>query len=233
MRQGQKKRNYYQILQVQPDAPDAIIRASYRAHMQTLGMHPDLGGDAEQAALLNIAYQTLINPDKRREYDRALLAEELSQRTEQRNKPQPVTATTCCPFCHHSCQSQIASQESLCTRCRSPLYAARQMQPDELQSKRAISRISKNTPVMFYTEWPQPQPHQGIIRDISPHGLQVYAAIDVSLSSKLKLVNQKFQGIAECVSCQQDETTDGYRLGLIFVTLAYQQQTGNFLSMTI
>ena len=203
MRKGQNRRNYYRILQVQPDAPDAIIRASYRAHMQTLGMHPDLGGDSEHAALLNIAYQTLINSDKRRAYDRILSAEEPNQRTEQHNKAQSVT-TTACPFCHHPYQSQILSEESLCTRCRSPLYAVKQMQPDAVQSKRAISRISQNTPVMLYTEWPQPSPYQGIIRDISPHGLQINAAIEILLASKLKLVNQKFQGIAECVSCQPE-----------------------------
>lgn len=38
------RRNYYRILHVQPDAPLEIIRASYRAMMGPLKMHPDMGG---------------------------------------------------------------------------------------------------------------------------------------------------------------------------------------------
>ena len=38
------RRNYYRILQVQPDAPAEIIRTSYRTLMHKLKMHPDLGG---------------------------------------------------------------------------------------------------------------------------------------------------------------------------------------------
>jgi hypothetical protein len=38
------RRNYYRILHVQEDAPEEIIRTSYRTLMQRMRMHPDLGG---------------------------------------------------------------------------------------------------------------------------------------------------------------------------------------------
>ena len=39
----ENRRNYYRILQVQPDAPVEVIKASYRALMRELRLHPDLG----------------------------------------------------------------------------------------------------------------------------------------------------------------------------------------------
>src|SRR5215218_2791183 len=66
----QNRRNYYRILQVQPDAPAEVIRTSYRTLMQRLKMHPDLGGDHWNATLLNEAFTTLNDPDRRAAYDK-------------------------------------------------------------------------------------------------------------------------------------------------------------------
>src|SRR5689334_9371102 len=68
----QNRRNFYRILHVQPDAPDEIIRTSYRTLMQRLKMHPDLGGDTSAAALINEAFATLRDPARRAAYDRQL-----------------------------------------------------------------------------------------------------------------------------------------------------------------
>jgi hypothetical protein len=67
--------DYYSVLHVRSDAPTEIIRASYRALMQALRLHPDLGGSTEQAALINQAYRVLSNKALRAQYDRTLEAE--------------------------------------------------------------------------------------------------------------------------------------------------------------
>lgn len=67
------RRNYYRILKVQPDASSEIIKNNYRAIMQKLKMHPDLGGDEWNASIINIAYNVLKNPAKRKKYDESLL----------------------------------------------------------------------------------------------------------------------------------------------------------------
>ena len=54
------RRNYYRILHVQPDAPDAVIRTAYRTLMQKLRQHPDLGGDGATATLINEAYAASV-----------------------------------------------------------------------------------------------------------------------------------------------------------------------------
>jgi len=75
------KRNYYRILHVQPDAPLAMIKASYRTLMQKLRKHPDLGGDEWDAAVVNEAYFVLSNEHRRRAYDARLSAERMRTET--------------------------------------------------------------------------------------------------------------------------------------------------------
>jgi hypothetical protein len=62
--------DYYRLLHVDPSAPPAVIRAAYRALLVAVGKHPDRGGDAAETRLIIEAYQTLIDPDRRRLYDR-------------------------------------------------------------------------------------------------------------------------------------------------------------------
>ncbi len=64
-----KSRIYYDVLHVSRDAPVEIIRSSYRTLMQRLKKHPDLGGDAATAALINEDYAVLTNVERRAEYD--------------------------------------------------------------------------------------------------------------------------------------------------------------------
>ena len=62
--------DYYQILQIAPQADPSIIKAAYYTHLKSLKKHPDLGGSHEDAVLLNEAYEILGDPLRRREYDR-------------------------------------------------------------------------------------------------------------------------------------------------------------------
>lgn len=70
--------NHYERLKVTQDAPPEVIRAAYRALANRL--HPDRNGSAggpddaahEQMASLNAAYEILIDPLLRRDYDATL-----------------------------------------------------------------------------------------------------------------------------------------------------------------
>jgi hypothetical protein len=72
--------NHYERLKVSQDAPAEVIRAAYRALAGKL--HPDRqGGDAgpddvlhTQMAALNTAYEILIDPKLRQDYDATLLS---------------------------------------------------------------------------------------------------------------------------------------------------------------
>jgi len=62
-----KRKDYYKILGVSPNAsPEEIRQAYYRlAHKY----HPDKGGDPEKFKEINEAYRVLSDPEKRRQYD--------------------------------------------------------------------------------------------------------------------------------------------------------------------
>lgn len=73
--------NHYERLKVAQDAPPEVVRAAYRALAGKL--HPDRQASGaptgpqdewhEQMAALNAAYETLIDPQLRREYDATLM----------------------------------------------------------------------------------------------------------------------------------------------------------------
>ncbi len=69
----QNRRNFYRLLQVQPDAPIEVIKSNYWTLLQKLRLHPDLGGDTWSASQINQAYATLRDPQQRAAYDKQLL----------------------------------------------------------------------------------------------------------------------------------------------------------------
>src|SRR4051794_31215330 len=110
------RRNYYRILHVEPDAPAETIRLSYRTLMHKLKMHPDLGGDHWNAALINEAFDTLGNPRRRASYDK------LMNGLRERQPIHDQTARPGCLFCGNPYDDRSAdSPQALCNRCQSPL----------------------------------------------------------------------------------------------------------------
>jgi len=65
-------KTFYEILEVNRNANGEVIHAAYRALMSSMKKHPDLGGDPEEAKLINEAYDTLRDPTKRSYYDNRL-----------------------------------------------------------------------------------------------------------------------------------------------------------------
>jgi len=85
------KKNYYEILEVEPNASEEKIKEQYLFLVQA--WHPDKFPRADQKARaeaitkdLNAAYDVLRNPAKRAEYDRKLQS---SKKTEPRQAPPP------------------------------------------------------------------------------------------------------------------------------------------------
>lgn len=74
LNQVQNQQNYYAILKVAQDAPVEVIRAAYKTLSQKC--HPDRNPDTPDAnqmmVQLNIAYQHLSDPQKRRVHDSSL-----------------------------------------------------------------------------------------------------------------------------------------------------------------
>lgn len=60
--------HYYQLLEVPQDASTEDIKQSYRSLV--LKYHPDRGGDPEKFKEIKEAYEILVNPEKRKIYDK-------------------------------------------------------------------------------------------------------------------------------------------------------------------
>jgi curved DNA-binding protein CbpA len=74
--------NYYEILQITPDASDEVIKAAYKALVKKY--HPDNGAvnGTKKLQLLNEAYGVLSNPIRRKEYDNSLKADIVQTKTQ-------------------------------------------------------------------------------------------------------------------------------------------------------
>lgn len=64
--------SHYQVLRVSVTATDKEIKQAYRKAARKA--HPDHGGDAEIFRRVTLAYETLIDPRRRAEYDRRYAA---------------------------------------------------------------------------------------------------------------------------------------------------------------
>ena len=73
---------YYEMLGVAGDASTAEIKSAYRALARE--MHPDAGGSPDAFHRLRLAYETLIDPRARADYDRGLAPAEVRVRARRR-----------------------------------------------------------------------------------------------------------------------------------------------------
>jgi len=243
MNMSSENRNYYEVLHVSRDAPLEIIRGSYRTLMQSMKHHPDLGGDATTAALINEAYAILSNAEKRAEYDArmdvmARVAEGVpGGSTESPSHPTAAQMRILdwsrqCVFCEtpHAHGSDIEI-EVACQVCDSPLTAAERHRL-ESAGQRAIGRVGKRMRISYYTHWPQPKPHSGRIEDMSLNGLRLVTRQDLTEGQCIKIVSDVVQAVAQVTHTLYERRGWGKRCvaGVSFVTLRFGRSVGGFVS---
>ena len=234
-------RNYYEVLHVSRDAPLEIIRGSYRTLMQQLKHHPDLGGDAATAALINEAYAVLSNVERRAEYDARIDVMARVADGVPGSPSEPAAAATAgrtldwsrqCVFCetphNHGREIEI---ETGCQTCGSPLSAAEQHRI-ELDGKRAVGRIGKRMRITYYTHWPQQKGFAGHIEDLSLNGLRLVTAQDLAEGQCIKIVSDVVQAVAQVTNILYERRGWSTRCvaGASFITLRFGQSIGAFIS---
>ena len=243
MGMNSESRNYYEVLHVSRDAPLEIIRGSYRTLMQRMKHHPDLGGDATTAALINEAYAVLSNAEKRAEYDARMdvitqIAEGVpgaspeEQPRSRANQRRTLDRSRQCVFCEtpHTHGSDIEI-EVVCQVCDSPLSAAERHRL-ESEGQRAIDRVGKRMRVSYYTQWPQLKAHSGRIEDMSLNGLRLVTRQDLTEGQCIKIVSDVVEAVAQVTHTLYERRGWGKRCvaGVSFVTLRFGRSVGGFVS---
>lgn len=241
----ENRRNYYRILHVQRDAPVEIIKTSYRTLMQRLKMHPDLGGDHWHASLINEAFATLSNPEKRAVYDRALQKRTDGTHDSPNNSGTRQHATTTepaheatssmarkgyCAFCgtQHRHDSEY---EQNCRLCKSPLAMPRDTQ-DSTSLTRLIERMPRAIPLTLFQGWPDSIVTTGTTTDMSPVGLRFVGREPLPPGKIVKIDSALCTAIAQIRHCTPHTRSDQgkWEIGVKFITLRFSASQGNFVS---
>jgi DnaJ-class molecular chaperone len=220
------RRNYYRILQVQPDAPQEIIQASYRTLMLELKRHPDLGGSNDEAALLNEAYEILRDPQQRAAYDEELFRQHTMQTGMNARK---AGAPIFCPVCKKEL-AQKPVPGDLCSICHTPLQS--DAGPDSAQTKsRAVSRTKNSAGIKYYTVWPG-KPQKGRMMDFSPKGMRFVCDEKIAAQTILKISCDLFEasGMVTNVSEEANLEQNCYSVGVCFLAVRFADSRGTFLS---
>ena len=221
------RRNYYRLLQVQPDAPVEVIRASFRVLMRELKQHPDLGGDTWTATLLNEAYATLSDPTQRAQYDRKLFGN--ARKTAPPSNTRASVAESVCPICN-STIPRTQHSALRCAKCGS-LQPRPQTLRQRAASRRGLERVKRDAPIRYCSSWPQ-EPREGRMIDLSPKGMRFLTGEHLPVGSRLKISGPNFHSTAVVVnvSAVRSGTPAQYAIGVSFLATEFEERTGSFLS---
>ncbi len=226
------RRNYYRILQVQPDAPFEIIRSSYLTLLHKLKQHPDLGGDHWNATVLNEAFEILKDEEKRAEYDKEMFRHYTKNfNYKEGDEKQPVT-TVFCPFCKKSL-TRTDQSDNNCLCINGPFQTENQDSKRE-RGRRSQVRIQKPEKLNFITSTSEEICEAQIV-DLSPKGIRFLAEKDLDLNEIIKIDSSLFRAIAE-INSSQKRVKDGkvlYSIGAHFQSITFTHQEGTFLSESI
>jgi hypothetical protein len=225
----ENRRNHYRILQVQPEAPAEVVKASWRALMHAARMHPDLGGDPQAAALVNAAYAVLGDPERRRAYDRSL---DLARMRAGGGRPAPEPASEatrgatapggtppghaarhadpsgwltqrCCPLCRAPLPAALRA-DSRCARCDAPLApppAGVPGEPELLGRRRAVRR--PRTDAATLVTGAGGRPIGARLADLSFGGASLVSRDPVPAGSAARVTTAAFEAVAHVVACRR------------------------------
>lgn len=202
------RRNYYRVLHVQPDAPEEVVRASYRALMAR--HHPDQGGDHDRAALLNEAWGVLGDPARRAAYDtkrqrasvRPRAGAEARTPATPAARPAPGTSPGVargCPFCGTAHQPGSLA----CLRCTAPLTRFQRTQPGVAGvERRRLPRVSRADWGTMKLQW-QGDAIDIRLRNLSLDGVSFYSGAALVPGVRVRVTAAAFDAVVDVIRCER------------------------------
>ncbi len=223
--------DYYRVLHVQPDAPAAIIHASYRTLVQR-ALGASRGSD--EIALLDMAYAVLGDPQRRTAYDQDRLGEGGAQHAETRDLDGASPGTRNCLFCGtpHGLR-RVLERSDECGHCASPLFAAERHR-FEYSGQRMLNRIPKRHAIDIWVTWPQAAPIKSEMRNLSLNGMSFVSAVRLQLNQVIRIDCSELRALARIAHLERDaEGSGGFTVGVEFLTLRFRQVRGSFISAEV
>ena len=236
-----ERRNLYRVLHVQPEAPQVVIKASYRALMSTLRSHPDLGGDHDHAAQLNAAYAVLGDPERRAAYDSSLRrasrraataaspAEAAHPPRGPARDPAQWRDDQCCPLCR-AALGPLAPRAPRCSTCDSPLTPApsSQLADGELLGRRRGERYAR--PQDAQLRLAPGGPTQGVrVKDLSLTGISLHCRTPLPQGTPFRVTASGFDAVAVVVARRPQDGTHTVHARLLTLQVL-RSPTGTFVS---
>lgn len=215
--------DYYRILHVQPDAPAAIIHASYRTLLNRAQSSPS------ETALLDEAYAVLGDATRRAAYDADRAEARVTAAAHESETGDAGTRT--CFFCGmpHDLKRAIERDDE-CGRCGSPLCPAERHRL-EYSGQRVINRIPKQCPIGISVTWPQQQPIAATMRDVSLNGMQFTSDVRLQANQIVRIDCAELRALARVAHVEPNaEGGAPWRAGVEFLTLRFRQVRGTFVS---
>lgn len=220
------RRNFYRLLRVQRDAPQAIVEAALLDARKTQRL---------DRRVLDDATIVLGNPARREIYDAArkrvghARAAELALNPLHEEGPETehdARIKSYCAFCKTPCSPQLDPKApARCCECESPLTTP----PAALLelSRRAVARMARSEPVRFYTYWPS-SPANARLIELSPTGLRMTTRRAVDPHECLKVEGDDFRAVGAVAH----NAPAGRRpsLGLKLITVEFARSRGSFVS---
>jgi hypothetical protein len=218
--------DYYRILHVQPDAPAAIIHASYRTLVQRAGS--GVPGDADELAQLDEAYAVLGDPQRRAAYDVERAGRGAAA---QGTFEGPGPGTRSCLFCGalHALERALERDDE-CGRCRSPLYPAERHRL-EYSGQRMLRRIPKVHAIDVWVTWPQDAPIPAEMRNLSLNGMSFASAVRFEPNQIVRIDCTELRALGRVAHIEHDASSrEPFSVGVEFLTLRFRQVRGSFVT---
>lgn len=213
------RRNYYRILQIQPDASAEVVKASYRTLMGRLQVHPDFGGTHALATVVNFAYETLSNPRKRAEYDlRLLIRKRQADLLSGLQKGRPIHRLN--PLGIQSANKDLKGPDP----ARASAFPK--------QDRRGMDRFEKTGKVSYAFRQFQDR-RQGELLNLSLKGMRFISQEEIAPLTDIEIENPALSGRASVRYCTEKILHDrsAYLNGVYFIQVKFHRTRGTFLSV--
>ena len=239
---NRNRRNYYRVLNIQPDAPQAIISSSYKILVKKKTVSTELTKEA---------FSVLSAPHKRKHYDQLLMGNQhvdyvtfnsidskkkktkfnTSNRffanafVDKRRSPYQTLTTYSCAFCNTSqSHSPMKNIDQLCIECSSPLHLSKEYFS---LPRRFFSRTNLTTSVSIYSYWPGIE-MTATLSDLSPTGLRFTTDQALNKNEIIKIDADQFKAVGQVKHLKS--TGSIFIIGAQFLTIQFNTQKGIFMS---